>query len=189
MVPGFYYDTLQSVSGCDSVLKTELLVDSIVNINISSQICQNDSILFGNIYLDTSGIYYDTVTNVSACDTIYIFDLQVNPLNINFIDSSVCSIYITSSGDTVSSSGVFYDTLSSNNGCDSIVTLNLSVISVPEPTIMQNGNTLSCDNFATAYQWLDCDDNYAPIEGATDMVFTATQNGSYALEITFMLLI
>ena len=44
---------------------------------------------------------------------------------------------------------------------------------------------LSCDNFATAYQWLDCDDNYAPIEGATDMVFTATQNGSYALEITF----
>jgi gliding motility-associated-like protein len=126
-ISGFYFDTLQSVSGCDSILKTELLVDSIVNINISSQICQNDSILFGNIYLDTSGIYYDTVTNVSACDTIYIFDLQVNPLNINIIDSTVCSIYITPSGDTVSSSGVFYDTLSSYNGCDSIIVYDITI--------------------------------------------------------------
>ena len=70
-------------------------------------------------------------------------------------------------------------------GCDSNVVLDLTVISVPEPNISQNGNILACTNFASSYQWLDCEANYAPIEGETSMVFTATQNGSYALEITF----
>ncbi|MDA7762448.1 hypothetical protein N8927_04595 [Crocinitomicaceae bacterium] len=99
--------------------------------------------------------------------------------------TSCDSYFWDGSGQTYSESGQYTENLLSQYGCDSIVTLNLGVISVPEPIIIQNGNTLSCDNFATAYQWLDCDENYAPIEGATDMVFTATQNGSYALEITF----
>ena len=121
-ISGFYYDTLQSVSGCDSILKTELLVDSIVNINISSQICQNDS-----IYLDTSGVYYDTVTNISGCDTLYVLDLQIDSIVIIIIDSNICNEYITSLGDTISSSGIYYDTLSTTNGCDSIIVYDITV--------------------------------------------------------------
>jgi hypothetical protein len=38
--------------------------------------------------------------------------------------------------------------------------------------------------FGFTYQWLDCDNGNAEIEGATDVSFTAAQNGSYAVAIT-----
>ena len=34
------------------------------------------------------------------------------------------------------------------------------------------------------YQWVDCDNGNAPIGGAIAQVFTATENGAYACEIT-----
>jgi hypothetical protein len=34
------------------------------------------------------------------------------------------------------------------------------------------------------YQWLNCDDNYSVIPGATSQSFTAAQNGNYAVQIT-----
>ena len=34
------------------------------------------------------------------------------------------------------------------------------------------------------YQWIDCDDNNAPIAGETNKTFTATANGNYAVIIT-----
>jgi hypothetical protein len=38
--------------------------------------------------------------------------------------------------------------------------------------------------FGFTYQWLDCNNGNAEIEGATDVSFTASQNGSYAVAIT-----
>ena len=34
------------------------------------------------------------------------------------------------------------------------------------------------------YQWLDCDNNNSFIEGASSQTYIATQNGSYAVEVT-----
>jgi len=34
------------------------------------------------------------------------------------------------------------------------------------------------------YQWVDCDNAYSPIEGATSQSYTATANGNYAVIIT-----
>ena len=76
-------------------------------------------------------------------------------------------------------------TTTNTEGCDSTITLDLTIWSAPEPTIIQNGSTLSCTNFAGSYQWLNCGEDYAPIMGETGMVFTATQSGEYAVEISF----
>jgi hypothetical protein len=35
-----------------------------------------------------------------------------------------------------------------------------------------------------SYQWLDCDNNFAVIQGETSQNYTATANGSYAVELT-----
>lgn len=35
-----------------------------------------------------------------------------------------------------------------------------------------------------SYQWVDCNNNFSPIQGATNQDFEATQNGSYAVQIT-----
>jgi hypothetical protein len=44
--------------------------------------------------------------------------------------------------------------------------------------------TITANNANATYQWVDCDDNSAPITGATNQSFTATANGNYAVEIT-----
>ena len=44
--------------------------------------------------------------------------------------------------------------------------------------------TLTANATTSTYQWLDCDDNYAQIPGETNQSFTATVNGSYAVEVT-----
>lgn len=71
------------------------------------------------------------------------------------------------------------------NGCDSIVTLNLTVNSVSDVTTTQNGISITANNTtATAYEWLDCNNNYAVINGETSQSFTASANGSYAVQLT-----
>lgn len=71
------------------------------------------------------------------------------------------------------------------NGCDSIVTLNLTMItgSVNTATTV-NGLTISSDASGATYQWLDCDNGWSVIAGATNQDYTATANGSYAVEVT-----
>lgn len=47
-----------------------------------------------------------------------------------------------------------------------------------------NAVTIEANLSGATYQWLDCDDNYAEIAGATDSVFVASENGNYAVLIT-----
>jgi hypothetical protein len=99
---------------------------------------------------------------------------------------TACDSYTWLDGNTyTASNNTATYTITNAEGCDSTITLDLTIWSAPEPTIIQNGSTLACTNFASGYQWLDCDANYNPIIGETGMTFTATQSGNYALEISF----
>jgi hypothetical protein len=51
--------------------------------------------------------------------------------------------------------------------------------------VTQTGATLTADMNNAAYQWLDCDNNYAIIPGATNQSYTATTVGHYAVKITY----
>ena len=51
-----------------------------------------------------------------------------------------------------------------------------NTVTTIEPTITANAT-------GVAYQWIDCSDNI-PIVGETDQSFTASSNGSYAVELT-----
>jgi len=44
-IPGSYVDTLSSANGCDSILTTMLIVNSVVTNNLTASICQGDSLL------------------------------------------------------------------------------------------------------------------------------------------------
>lgn len=70
-----------------------------------------------------------------------------------------------------------------SNGCDSIVTLNLTINTVEISTSQMNGVVLSANAAGATYQWINCATN-APISGATNKVYTATANGSYAVIVT-----
>jgi hypothetical protein len=47
-----------------------------------------------------------------------------------------------------------------------------------------SGLAISANNANATYQWLDCNNAYAIINGQTGQTFTATANGNYAVELT-----
>ena len=65
---GIYVDTLQTVHGCDSIVKMDLTINYSIATNDSAVACDNYS-WNGNVY-DTSGIYVDTLQTVHGCDSI-----------------------------------------------------------------------------------------------------------------------
>ena len=69
------------------------------------------------------------------------------------------------------------------NGGDSIVTLNLTINTVSDLSTSVDVATITANNENGTYQWLDCDNDYSIIEGATEMSFSPTVNGNYAVEI------
>ena len=79
--------------------------------------------------------------------------------------------------------GNYYDTLLSINGIDSILIQQLS-LTVIDTSISTISNILTSNSSGSSYQWLDCNNNYAYISGATNQNYTALTNGSYAVEIT-----
>jgi hypothetical protein len=83
-------------------------------------------------------------------------------------------------GTNITTPGVYFDTLTSVAGCDSIVQLTLSLLSV-NTSVTQSGATLTAGHVGLFYQWLDCNNGFAPITGATSQSFTPSVNGSYAV--------
>ena len=102
----------------------------------------------------------------------------------NTIYQTGCNSYISPSGNHIwTSSGTYSDTLQSSSGCDSILTILLTINTV-DVSVTNNAPTFAANAAGAAYQWLDCDNGFAMIPGATGQSFTATANGNYAVEIT-----
>lgn len=100
------------------------------------------------------------------------------------ISPTVCDTYTSPSGNyTHTSSNTFNDTIPNTAGCDSVITINLTVNSVDE-SVNQTSITLTAVTASATYQWLDCNNAYAIIPGATSQNYTAAANGDYALKIT-----
>ncbi|MCH8319024.1 MAG: T9SS type A sorting domain-containing protein, partial [Bacteroidetes bacterium] len=53
-----------------------------------------------------------------------------------------------------------------------------------DTSVTQSGDTLTANASGATYQWLDCNNSYTPVSGATNQSFTATANGNYTVEVT-----
>ena len=62
------------------------------------------------------------------------------------------------------------------------MTFNLTIVSV------DNGVTKNKDSLIASsggsYQWLDCENNFSVISGATNQRYIPSQDGEYAVEVT-----
>ena len=68
--------------------------------------------------------------------------------------------------------------------CSSNDQVSISVMTV-DSTISFDGQILESNHGGSSYQWLDCDNDYAEILGATNQQFAPSSNGSYAVQISF----
>ena len=107
---------------------------------------------------------------------IILNDTICNGESYMFPDSSV-QINITSDLNQFS---IIHST---QLGWDSIVVTNLTVLNV-NIGVSQVGASLSSVISGANYQWLDCDNIYSPLSGATNQLFTADSSGNYAVKIT-----
>jgi hypothetical protein len=134
--------------------------------------------------------------NVGTTFVNYIFDdgngnkdscqisVKINPEYSFTENHSICN------GETYNWQGNDY-TLPGNytanylsiHGCDSIYELDLTADTV-DVSLTITDPTITAIATADAYQWLDCDNFYAPIGGAIFQSYTATANGNYAVIVT-----
>ncbi len=130
-ITGIYYDTMQTMNSCDSVVITQLLVNPTYSQNVSVSICTGDSYTFPD---GTSSSFSVTqisdLTTVAGCDSIIITNLTVVPNLVQNVSASICqgSNYQLPGGQIVTAAGIYPDTLQNVQGCDSIIVTNLTVI-------------------------------------------------------------
>lgn len=74
-ISGTYIDTLQNAVGCDSIITTNLTVQTPVNQSFT--ICFGDSVVVGTSVYHTSGNYSDTLVSSIACDSIIYTEVIV----------------------------------------------------------------------------------------------------------------
>lgn len=120
---GVYYDSLQTVSGCDSIYQLLLIVQPLSLHVIDTAIC-------GGVYdfrgrpLTTSGVYYDTVKTYYGCDSVYQLNLTVHPTYLikDYIEQCEGDFF-EFRNKRITQEGVYYDSLLTKDGCDSIYML------------------------------------------------------------------
>lgn len=78
-----------------------------------------------------------------------------------------------------------YSVVYTLNGCESNgATGNVTVSPLPSILVNLSQNILTANQSGASYQWLDCNNSFAPVMGETNQTFVATVNGNYAVVVT-----
>ena len=183
---GTYTDVFQTVNGCDSVVTTVLTVHPTYEVNNPQAICDGDSYTInGNTYTD-AGTYTDVFQTVNGCDSVVTTLLTVHPTYEVNNPQTICEgESYTINGNTYTESGTYTDIFQTVSGCDSTVITELTVTPVNfDLGITQDGDELVSGEADATYQWVDCDDDFSPISGATEQSFAPSADGHYAVILT-----
>ena len=180
---GLYSDTLMNVGGCDSIIDVDLTINTVSTSTISATGCTSYTSPSGNYTWTVDGQYMDTIPNAGGCDSIMTINLTLSEV-INNITEAACDSYTSPSGNFVwTTTGIYNDTLVAAGGCDSIVVVDLT-IDVIDVTVSEANNVITANQTGASYQWIDCGNGNAIIQGETSQSFTPTANGDYAVIVT-----
>lgn len=172
-------------SGCDTLYTLDLTVASpTTGIDVQSA-CGSYTWIDGNTYTSSNTTATHILPNAAGCDSTVTLNLTIHQEEFGTDDQVSCGPYTWINGLTYTTSGSATYTIVGGSvyGCDSTVTLNLTIPTL-DNTVTNNSPTLTANAAFAAYQWIDCDNGNAPINGETAQVFTASSNGNYAVIVT-----
>ena len=177
-------DTLVNSGGCDSVVTLHLtIISSTISID-SIVACDSYTWIDSVTYISSNNTATDTLVNAAGCDSIVTLNLTINSSSAFTDIQTGCNSFTWINGITYTSDNdSAVDTLVNSTGCDSIVTLDLTILNL-DTAVFFSQDTLVSNATGAVYQWLDCNNNFSPIPGATAQKFLPNQGGSYALEVT-----
>ncbi len=150
---GVYVHTLTNAAGCDSVITLHLNVASPDTVDILQSICTGDTLIFNGHYVTQGGVYTDTLTNSSGCDSLIKLHLSLLPSSSSSLFVTVChgdayNFY----GTNVSTPGNYTQHFVNSVGCDSAIVLTLS--NYPVGTSSSNAAICAGQSFAFYNQTL-----------------------------------
>ncbi|MEN9339507.1 MAG: hypothetical protein RIQ62_819 [Bacteroidota bacterium] len=113
---------------CVDTITFYLAPASFITTTINAGICSGNAFTFNGVSYTTAGVYHDTVTTPSGCDSIVTLNLTVGANSFHTINASACQgLGYLFNGNILTVSGTYFDTLMNAAGCDSIITLNLTI--------------------------------------------------------------
>mgnify|MGYP004508475663 FL=1 len=133
---GTYYDTLQTVNGCDSTFILNLVVHQHVRTEFNAEICVNERYTEHGFDTNITGTYYQRLQTSHGADSIVVLNLVVHPTYDDTVRAAICqgetySLY----GFNETTAGTYTHADTSRYGCDSLFTLVLTVNPVYDTTI------------------------------------------------------
>ncbi|MGB3073772.1 MAG: gliding motility-associated C-terminal domain-containing protein [Chitinophagales bacterium] len=180
---GTYIDTLQSATGCDSIVTTILEIISPVNNAIAVSICNGSSYFTGGNFQTATGTYIDTLQSAAGCDSILTTHLQVLfPVYENRSVSICDGQSYFAGGDSQTLSGNYPDTLIASNGCDSILITQLTVLA--NPFVYLGQDTTICEGTSAVFDAGNGFASYYWNDGSDDKSIQASAEGMYWVKVS-----
>lgn len=178
-----FTDTIHTLVSCDTTVVYDVVIRNSVAVELDTSVCFSYTSPSGLYQWDTAGTYTDILVNQAGCDSVITINLQLAS-SAGEIDTTGCSPFNAPSGlYQWDSSGTYTDILVNQAGCDSVLTIHLQVDTV-NTSVNQQGQLLAAEALFASYQWLDCENAFAPIDNAIDSAFSPDQNGVYAIQVT-----
>jgi predicted outer membrane repeat protein len=179
-------------NGCDSLIETHLDVKPLFFMLDTVEICSGSDYIFPDGSLELAVVVPITHTShlntINGCDSLIETHLEVKPFFFILDTVEICngSDYIFPDG-SLELAVVVPITHTSHlytiHGCDSLIETHLEVIEV-NTSILSAGEQLIAQSGIASYQWVDCENNFAEISGATNQSYAPGASGSYAVEVT-----
>jgi len=128
---GNYVIPFSTASGCDSIIRLNLLVTDTIVENISQQICKGRSTTVAGQTFSEAGTYQIFLTATDRCDSLINLTIITIDTSRENITETICD------GDSVIVATQVFKTegnytlhLPAANGCDSLINLRLNVIPI-----------------------------------------------------------
>lgn len=146
----------------------------------------------GGDFYSTPGTYSFTdilsSVNCPGCDSLIHVNLTITDQPESTMSIVACGTFISPGGTTYSVPGDYtIDEVIPSIGCsgmDSLIHIDLTLIDDFNTAVQPFGNVIVALQPGAFYQWLDCDNGYAPIPGATNQDFLPVNDGNYACQIS-----
>jgi hypothetical protein len=122
-----------------------------------------------NGFPSTPGAFSETNNSTNCNMAGFVFELSNNTTIINLTTCDPNQVGITT------------QTYTNMFGCDSIIKTITSTLAA---SVTQNSNILTANPIGVSYQWLDCDNNFAIINGEVNQSYNVNSNGNYAVNIS-----
>lgn len=110
------------------------------NNTFNVSICQGGSYqLPDGSFTSTAGIYLDTLSSFTGCDSIVEINLTTQSTIVTNLNETICDgAFYFFNGQNISQQGAYADTLTAAGNCDSIINLQLSILNLPVTNILDS---------------------------------------------------